>query len=566
MLSTLHIENIAVIESADVLFGRGLNILTGETGSGKSIVIDSINAITGARTPRDIIRTGAKNAYISALFQGISFFAIQKLEQIGITPDEEGSLLITREMTADGRNLCYLNGRPATVSQLKSAGETLINIHGQHTSRILLDTSLHIGFLDDVSENEREVFRYRDAYAQLRELERKIASADIDENEKRRRIDTLSYQIDEIETAGLSEDEEDELISRRKLLSNAERLTTALSAAYMLINGSDDEPGAYERISLACAELSQIAGYDKNLSSLSERLNDVKFIADDCASDIARLLDEYDFSPDELDRVESRLDQIYRLKKHGMKVSEILEYLEKAKIELAEIEYSSERLAELQAKREEALNETLKLGRELRKSREAGASLLKTRMHEELSLLNMENVVFDVEFTNTEPTSKGCETVQFLISVNKGEALKPLARVASGGELSRIMLALLNVLTDEADTLVFDEIDTGVGGRAAQRVGYKLSTLAMGKQVLCVTHLSQIAVLADEHFAISKYIADDRTKTRVEPLNFEGRMNEVARINSGEIITESALDSAREQLNAAAEYKISRSQNINESI
>ena len=559
MLYMFHIENVAVIESADINFGPGLNVLTGETGSGKSIIIDSIDAISGARTSRDIIRTGAKSAYVSAIFQNISPPNLETLARSGIFPDEDGGLLVSREIFADGRNTCLINARPATLSQLKCIGDALINIHGQNTSRILLDLSTHLTLLDEASKNQNEVYRYRESFEKLRLLDEQIAGINLDESQKQIRLDMLSYQINELEQADLSEGEEDELQARRRLLSNAEKIISGLSEAHELLSGTDYAQGAAAQTSAAAGALSRIASYDEQLVALSSRLNEVRFALDDCAGDIARFIDDYDFSSDELNRVEARLDTIYRLRKYGANVSEMLAFLERAKTELADIEFAEERLARLEADRAGALQETMSAGAKLTLSRQNGASLLKERIGQELSQLDMSNVVLEIEFSPCEPAGRGLESVQFLLSANSGEEPRPLSRIASGGELSRIMLAMLSVLSDEADTLIFDEIDTGVSGRAAQRVGNKLSGLTAAKQVLCVTHLSQIASFADEHLYISKYLEDGRTKTRVETLEEESRLEELARINSGDVITPSAIQSAREQLENANKYKSARS-------
>ena len=560
MLSLLHIENIAVIQSADILFGPGFNALTGETGAGKSIVVDSLSAVTGERTSRELIRTGAPSALVTGTFTGVR--DLPWLRDNSLSPDENGELLLQREILPDGKNLCRVNGRPVTVAQLKNLGRQLLNIHGQQDGQQLLDEGCHLEYLENFGKTGNFAEKYREAYNRLCEIEAKIKAFALDEGEKARKLDVLNFQILELENANLLAGEEEEALGRRDLLRNAENLAQGMAAVRYALSGDEDTPGAEGLLSDACHALERLSGVSSALDELRERLEENRFQLQDLAETARDLQGDLDSDPGELDRIESRLDQLYRLKKkYGDSVEKMLEFLQKCQNERDEIQFSDEALAHLETQRTAALKEAKALAVKLSGERKTAGEALALRIQEELAQLDMPKVRFQVEFAEVDNenglNSDGMDSVRFLMSANVGEALKPIQKIASGGELARIMLCLKNVLAegDEVGTLVFDEVDTGVSGRAAQKVAQKLSEVARRKQVLCVTHLPQIAAMADVHFSVEKGEKDGRTYTAVEALSVERRRAELARLTSGDHITEASLASAGELLDGAEAYK-----------
>ena len=558
MLSLLHIENIAVIERADIQFDPGFNALTGETGAGKSIVIDAISAVLGERTSRELIRTGAKSALVNAVFTGVS--GLGWLEENGVPAGEE--LLLQREIQGDGRNICRVDGRLVTVAQLRELGRQLLNIHGQHDGQQLLDPACHLGYLDRSGHTEGELASFREAYRALAELRRKIGELEMDEAERSRRVDTLTFQIGELERADLKPGEDRELDGRRQLLRSAGKLMDAVQTAQYALSGDEDGRGVADLLAEAEGAVQGVARYSDRLSQLQEKLSQLRCEADDAVELLRDLEEELDFSPEELDELEGRLDTIYRLKKkYGSTVEEMLDYLERSRQELDQIQYADDTIARLSQKLEKAREEAARRAGVLSQARRRAAEALQTRVQEELRQLDMPKVRFQVEFAPQEGAwgldETGGDEVQFLMSANVGEALKPIQKVASGGELARIMLALKNVLAedDSIDSLVFDEVDTGVSGRAAQKVAEKMAQVARKKQVLCVTHLPQIAAMADTHFSVEKGERDGRTYTRVERLDRAGRIEELARLIGGAAVTPALRRSAEELLDQAEAVK-----------
>ena len=560
MLSLLHIENIAVIESADIQFDGGFNVLTGETGAGKSIVIDAIGAVMGERTSRDLIRTGASAARVEAVFTGLP--GLPWFEENGMGPDGEGNLLLQREIQPDGKNVCRLNGRLITVSQLRELGRQLLNIHGQHDGQQLLDERCHLAYLDSFGATEPLQAQFRAAFGVLSGLRREIASLQMDAAEKSRRIDSLNYQIRELERADLQPGEDEALTERRNLLRNAGKLIEAVEGAHLALSGDDDSEGAAALLAAAEQSLGAAAGMSADAAALLEKLAEVRCAADDAAEQVRDLRGQFDFEPGELDEIEARLDLIYRLrKKYGDTVEEMLSYLERCRGELDEIQYSSDTIARLEKKQAQALREAKGKAEALSTARRKAGEALQARIQRELEQLDMPRVQFRAEFSpkggELGMDETGMDEVQFLMSANVGEALKPIQKIASGGELARIMLALKNVLAenDQVTTLIFDEVDTGVSGRAAQKVAEKMADVALRKQVLCVTHLPQIAAMADTHFAVEKGESKGRTFTAVERLDRARRREELARLTGGERPTPAMLEGAGELLDAAAAYK-----------
>lgn len=547
MLRLLHIENIAVIERANILFERGFNVMTGETGAGKSIVIDAISAILGERAYRDMIRTGTQKAAVRAIFEDVpesAWFAANDVPYAAETT-------IQREIYLDGKNVCKVNGVPVTVTVLKQLGIQLINIHGQHDSASLFDENYHLSFLDSFACDESLLDDYRQKYQSVLSLRREIERLSMDESEKLRRMETLKYQIEEISRADLKPGEDDTLEARRKLLQNSEKLSEGLQDAAACIDGGEDSEGAAALLSEAEHALARIARYDERLSQLHETASDLMYQVQDVAEQLRDRLYQLSYSADELEQIEDRLDTIHRLRrKYGATCEDILAFLASAQKELDEIEFAGDRVEQLKGKLQKAEKAAWDAALRLREARKEAAAGLTARILEELSQLDMKKVQFSCEFTETELSPVGADAVAFYMSANLGEALKPLNKVASGGELARIMLALKNVLAekDHVPTLIFDEVDTGVSGRAAQRVAEKLHQVSLSKQVLCVTHLPQIAALADTHLLIAKGERDGRTFTTVEPLDLEGRKAELARIIGGANITETTLKSAEEML------------------
>lgn len=549
MLSLLHIENIAVIEQADISFDKGFNVLTGETGAGKSIVIDAISAILGQRAYRDMIRTGTSKASVRAVFTKVPNFPW--FEENGVEYDEE--TVIQRDIFLDGKNVCRVNGTLVTVAILHKLGIQLINIHGQHDSASLFDEENHLRFLDAFADNGALLADYREKFAAVSELRRQIDRMTMDEGEKLRRMETLKYQIAEIEKADLKSGEDGVLEQRRKLLQNSEKLSQGLEEASEALLGGDDSDGAAALLAQAAYALSRIARYSDDYTGFQERLTDLKYQVQDIADEVRDSLDELSYSADELETIEARLDIIHRLRrKYGADCDEILAYLDKAQKELDEIEFADDRVEQLKKKLAKQEKQAWDAALALRKNRQEQGTVMAEKILSELSQLDMPRVQFQCRFRETELTSEGADAVAFYLSANAGEDLKPLSKVASGGELARIMLSMKNVLAekDAVDTLIFDEVDTGVSGRAAQRIAEKLKSLAKHKQVLCVTHLPQLAALADTHMLIAKSEHDGRTYTTVTPLDRKGRAMELARIIGGAHITETTLKSAEEMLSA----------------
>lgn len=547
MLNLLHIENIAVIESADISFGTGFNVLTGETGAGKSIVIDAISAILGERAYRDMIRTGEEKASVRAVFSQVA--PLDWFNENGVPYDRE--TVIQRDIFLDGKNVCRVNGTLVSVTMLRKLGIQLMNIHGQHDSASLFDEENHLIFLDDFSSNQALRQAYQEKYQAVAALRREIQRMTMDEGEKLRRMETLQYQIAEIEKAELEPGEDETLEERRKLLQNAERLSKGMDEAVEALYGGEESDGAAGLLTQAEHALGRLSRFSDSFTSLHERVTDLMYQVRDAAEEAKDMRDDLSYSADELEQIESRLDVIYRLrKKYGTTCQEILDYLEKARRELADIEFADDRLEKLKQKLQKAEEEAWAAAEALRQNRRENAEIMSARILQELKELDMPRVQFRCQFRELELQPNGADAVAFYLSANAGEALKPLSKVASGGELARIMLSMKNVLAekDQIATLIFDEVDTGVSGRAAQKVAEKLRKLAQHKQVLCVTHLPQMAALADTHMLISKCERDGRTYTSVTPLDTEGRKRELARIIGGTHITETTLKSAEEML------------------
>ncbi len=547
MLSLLHIENIAVIECADISFDAGFNVLTGETGAGKSIVIDAISAILGERAYRDMIRTGTEKASVRAVFTDVP--ALPWFEENGVEYDPE--TVIQREIFLDGKNICRVNGTLVTVSILRKLGIQLINIHGQHDSATLFDEANHLNYLDAFAENDDLLQAYIDKFEKASDLRRQIQRMTMDEGEKLRRMETLRYQIEEISRAELESDEDDRLEERRKVLQNAEKLSDGIHAAVECLYGSDDTDGAASLLADAERELARLSRFTDAYAAMHEKIADLMYQVQDAAEELRDARDDLSYSGDELETIESRLDVIHRLRrKYGATCVDILAYQKQAQTELDEIEFADDTIARLKLKLEHADKEAVAAAMVLRESRVRAAEALSEKILTELTQLDMPKVQFSCQFRETELSPLGADFVSFYMSANAGEALKPLSKVASGGELARIMLAMKNVLAeqDQVATLIFDEVDTGVSGRAAQKVAEKLRSVASSRQVLCVTHLPQLAALASTHLLINKSEREGRTYTTVTPLDREGRMQELARIIGGTNITETTLRSAAEML------------------
>ena len=547
MLSLLHIENIAVIECADISFDRGFNVLTGETGAGKSIVIDAISAILGERAYRDMIRTGTERASVRAVFTNVPEFPW--FAENGVEYDPE--TVISREIHLDGKNICRVNGTLVNVTSLHKLGIQLINIHGQHDSAALFDEENHLAFLDAFADNGKLRASYGERYEAVAKLRREISALTMDEGEKLRRMENLKYQIAEIEKAELEPGEDDRLEERRKVLQNAEKLSNGMETAVECLYGGEDSDGASGLLAQAEYALARLSRFSDSFAALHDRVSDLMYQVQDAAEEVRDARDDLSYSADELEQIESRLDVIHKLRrKYGTTCEDILEYLDKAKKELDEIEFADDKLERLKRNLKKAEKEAWDAALALRENRQQAAENMSQRILSELAQLDMPRVQFACRFTETELTANGADAVAFYMSANAGEALKPLSRVASGGELARIMLAMKNVLAekDQVATLIFDEVDTGVSGRAAQKVAEKLRSVAVHKQVLCVTHLPQLAALANTHLLIAKSERDGRTYTSVTPLDLEGRKRELARIIGGANITETTLKSAEEML------------------
>ena len=549
MLSSLQIENVAVIQKAEVHFEPGLNVLTGETGAGKSILIDSINAILGNRTSKDLVRTGAAKAVIRAAFEQVPPAVLDKLEQSGYERSE--ALLLSREITAEGKSSCRINGMPATAAVLRELCGGLININGQHDSVGLLNPAHHLGILDDYAQNRTIFQEYYALYRELVRVKRELDALITDEAEKQRKIDLLQYQVQEIEDAGLTAGEEQTLENRRKVLSNASAIRDRLAQSYALLSGSDDAAGAVDLLGEASNAVDAAAQLDPALTAAAGQLLDLYYNAKDVAADLIGRLDAYDTNDAELDEVEQRLDLLYRLKrKYGSTVEDVIAFGQKAREELDNIQHSQQRYDALQAEKLRLYAKAREKAEVLTQTRLKAFEELNTRISGTLDFLNMPGVRMTLRHTRGPLASHGQDSVEFYISTNPGEAPKPLAKIASGGELSRITLAIKNAMADKdaVPTVIYDEIDSGVSGKAAGRIGEVLRQSAQGHQILCITHTAQIAALADCHLLIQKNVSNERTYTEIHPLDENGRVEALARLISGDHVTELSRANAREML------------------
>ena len=549
MLSCLQIENVAVIQKAEVHFQPGLNVLTGETGAGKSILIDSINAILGNRTSKDLVRTGASKAVIRASFAQIPDVVLDKLEAAGY--ERSAELLLSREITAEGKSSCRINGMPTTAAVLRELCGGLININGQHDSVGLLNPAHHLSILDDYAQNAKLYQEYYVLYRSLVKVKKELDAMITDEAEKQRRIDLLSYQVQEIEEAGLTAGEEQTLESRRKVLANASTIRDRVAKAHALLSGDDDTPGAVDLLGEASNAMDTAAQLDESLSGVSGTLMDLYYSAKDAAAELIDRLDAYDTNDAELDEIEQRLDLLYRLKrKYGDTVEDIIAFGQKAREELEQIQFSEQRHDQLQAEKLRLYGLAREKAESLTQTRLKAFDELNARITDTLQFLNMPGVRMTLHHARGPLASHGQDSVEFYISTNAGEAPKPLARIASGGELSRITLAIKNALADRdaVPTVIYDEIDSGVSGKAAGRIGEVLRQSARGHQILCITHTAQIAALADCHLLIQKNVTNDRTYTEIHPLDTEGRVEALARLISGDHVTELSRANAREML------------------
>lgn len=554
MLSSLQIENVAVIQKANVHFEKGLNVLTGETGAGKSILIDSINAILGNRTSKDLVRTGAAKAIIRAAFEDVPPAVLDSLEKAGYERSE--ALLLSREITAEGKSACRINGMPATAAVLRELCGGLININGQHDSVGLLNPARHEGILDAYAQNSAEYQAYYAIYRELVGVKKTLDAMITDESEKQRRIDLLSYQVQEIDDAGLTAGEEQTLESRRKVLANASTIRDRIAQCYALLSGGDEAPGAVDLLGEASNAVDAAAQLDGELSAGAGQLLDLYYTAKDVAADLIGRLDAYDTNDAELDEIEQRIDLIYKLRrKYGDTVEDILAFGERARKELEMIQSSQERVEHLQKEQRRLYTLAREKAEALTQTRLKAFDELNKRISGTLDFLNMPGVRMTLRHSRGPLASHGQDSIEFYISTNPGEAPKPLAKIASGGELSRITLAIKNAMADKdaVPTVIYDEIDSGVSGKAASRIGEVLRQSAEGHQILCITHTAQIAALADCHLLIQKNITNERTYTEIHPLDENGRVEALARLISGDHVTELSLANAREMLGRNAE-------------
>lgn len=554
MLSSLQIENVAVIQKANVHFEKGLNVLTGETGAGKSILIDSINAILGNRTSKDLVRTGAAKAVIRAAFEDVPPAVLDSLEKAGYERSE--ALLLSREITAEGKSTCRINGMPATAAVLRELCGGLININGQHDSVGLLNPARHEGILDAYAQNSAEYQTYYAIYRELVGVKKTLDAMITDESEKQRRIDLLSYQVQEIDDAGLTAGEEQALESRRKVLANASTIRDRIAQCYALLSGGDEAPGAVDLLGEASNAVDAAAQLDGELSAGAGQLLDLYYTAKDVAADLIGRLDAYDTNDAELDEIEQRIDLIYKLRrKYGDTVEDILAFGERARKELEMIQSSQERVEHLQKEQRRLYTLAREKAEALTQTRLKAFDELNKRISGTLDFLNMPGVRMTLRHSRGPLASHGQDSIEFYISTNPGEAPKPLAKIASGGELSRLTLAIKNAMADKdaVPTVIYDEIDSGVSGKAASRIGEVLRQSAEGHQILCITHTAQIAALADCHLLIQKNITNERTYTEIHPLDENGRVEALARLISGDHVTELSLANAREMLGRNAE-------------
>lgn len=551
MLSQIYIKNVAVIESANVDLKDGFNVFTGETGAGKSILIDSINAVLGGRTSKDLVRNGEEKAVVKACFTDVSKEVTDRLTEIGYDIEDGDDLIISREITSEGKNTCRINMQPATVSTLKDISSYLIDVHGQHDSIILQNSEYHIGYIDSYGNLSQLKDDYKSSYDELCKIDREIKKLTMDDSDKEQRIDMLKYQIQEIESADLSQGEDEELETLSKKINSSEKIIDIISDIISSLEGDNGKDGAIDSIYSVSKNIDYISEYYPQYADLSEKFKGMYYELDEFLNDIKDSADELDFDPALQNRVEKRLDTIYRLKKkYGNSIDDILAFLDKAKNELDSIEYSDDKIKKLSKEREILFENTMDKARKLSEKRKETATVFENNVLEELTFLNMPNVKFKVNFDETKLGPNGIDEAEFYLAANVGDSLKPISKVASGGELSRIMLSIKNVLADKdnVDTLIFDEVDTGISGSAALKVGKKLKQVSKGRQIICVTHLAQVASFADNHLLITKKSDGEKTYTNVESLSRDGRVNELARIMGGEI-TDSLKESALELLN-----------------
>ena len=549
MLKFLHIENIAVIERSDTEFAEGLNVLTGETGAGKSILIDSINAVLGERTSKELIRAGCDSAEVSAVFGNFDDSAVKTLSEFGFSPDDDGNIVIRRRLSVSGKGIIKLNGIPVTATQLKDIGKNLINIHGQHDSQALLDPEKHIFYIDALADNTELLNEYYQEFRYLNKVRKELEASEIDEEEKKRQTDLLKYQINELETADIKKGEFAELKRKAQIAKNYQTVVEALSKADTALNGNDDFSGASALISSAQKELSSVK--DEKWNALAEKTADVLSDLADIGAEIRDFLDNAEYSELNINNINERLDLLERLMlKYGNSEDEMLDFLTSAKVRLDELDFSDRRISQLSDLLDKSTERLVELGEKLTLSRKKAASEFEKKVCDILSYLNMPDVRFTVSMQKGRYTKRGCDNIEFLISANRGENVKPLSKIASGGELSRVMLAIKSVLLDKdpVGTMIFDEIDTGISGYTAGKVGVQLKKVAKNRQVICVTHLAQIAAMADEHLLIEKSTEGGRTFTQVKPLKYEERVGEIARIMSGTQLTENLYKSAKELL------------------
>lgn len=549
MLKFLHIENIAVIERSDIEFSAGFNVLTGETGAGKSIVIDAINAVLGERTSKELIRAGCDTAEVSAVFGELDNATAAALSDAGVTPDDDGNIVIRRRLSAAGKGLIKLNDRPVTAAELKEIGKHLVNIHGQHDNQALLDPERHLDYIDAVADDDPIKGKYYAEFRELNRIRKELAATETDEDEKRRRVGLLKYQINELESAGIKPGEYEKLQKKLAIARNYQKTAEALSRAYSALKGDDEFDGAVSLLTDAEKSLSSLRNdeWDKKSSALA----DAAAAAEDVSAALYDFLENAELADIDPDEINSRLETLDKLMaKYGNSEEEMLEFLEKARTELNDTEFSDKKAAELSALLDDATERLIALADELTATRKKAAAEFEKQVCDILSYLNMPDVRFTVKFSKGRYTKRGCDTAEFMISANRGESVKPLCKIASGGELSRVMLAIKSVLLgrDPVGTMIFDEIDTGISGYTAGKVGTQLKKVAENRQVICVTHLAQIAAMADTHLLIEKKAEKDRTFTSVSPLSYEQRINEIARIMSGAQMTENLYNSAKELL------------------
>ena len=558
VLSQLYIENVAVIEKATIEFHKGFNILTGETGAGKSIIIDSMHGILGERTSKDMVRNGAESAFVSGLFTDLTDQAISKLRELGFEPEEDASVLVQRTIQAEGKSTCRINGRPATVSALKELGKTLMNIHGQHESYHLLSPELHIHYIDESGDLNTLVKEYRNVYQELKQIQSEIGAHATDEAEKLRRIDLLTYQIEELEQANLRENEKEELMERKTTMMHAEKIASAITAAKAALDGDESFDGVLSTLTAITASLQDSEQYLPALNPIIQKLHELSYGLEDVSEALREQESQMEFDASELLEIETRLDLLYRLSiKYGQTTEEMLAFLERCRQELSQINHSEETLIQLNETYEILKEKAIQLAKQLSDKRKKTAEQFTKKVKHELQFLNMPGIEFQVEQERVPLNSNGCDKIQFLISVNPGEPAKPIAKIASGGELSRIMLAIQTVLSahDDLDTMIFDEVDTGISGSAAQKVGLKLHEVSKYAQVICITHLAQIACLADYHLLIQKQVTNHKTYTQVIPLSKEAQTKEIARMIGGSAITPLLLQNAQEMIDSAKQLK-----------